>query len=96
MSCTPSNIVQELAHATSQTGGTSLVTIYVLPESNLNQISSKITSELATSKNIKDKTVRCDVQSALKSALHKIRSYSDHHAPENGFVLCAGEIKSCV
>lgn len=96
MSYTPPDIVKELANATSQTRGTSLVTIYVPSETNLGQVTSKITSELSTSQNIKDKSVRSCVQSSLKSALRNIKLFSGHKAPENGFVLCAGEINTCV
>lgn len=96
MSCTSPDIVKELAKAASQTRGTSLVTIYVPAETNLSQISSKITSELSTSQNIKDKSVRSSVQLSLKSALRSIKLYPGHKAPENGFVLCAGEIKTRV
>ena len=96
MPYTPPEIVQNLATVTSQTRGTSLVTIYVPPETNLGFVTSRLTSELSTSQNIKDKSVRSCVQSALKSGLQKIKSYPGHKAPENGFVLCAGEIDSCV
>lgn len=96
MSYTPPDIVKNLATVISQTRGTSLVTVYVPAGINLSQITSKLTSELSTSQNIRDKSVRSDVQSALKSGLHKIKSYPGHNAPENGLVLCAGIINSCV
>lgn len=96
MLITPLDTVKKLSEASSQTRGTSLVTIYVPGNISLNQVTSRITSELATSQNIKDKSVRTSVQSALKSGLHKVKLYPGHKAPENGFVLCAGEIKSCV
>lgn len=96
MMFTPKNIVQDLSKTSSKTRGTSLVTLYVPSNTNLNQVTSKLTCELSTSQNIKDKSVRYNVQSALKSGLHKIKSYPEYKAPENGFVLCAGEINSWV
>lgn len=95
MNYTPQNIVKDLANATSQTNGTSLVTIYVPDKNNLTLTISKITSELATSQNIKDKLVRSSVQSALKSGLYKVKSFANINS-ENGFVLCAGEINCSV
>ena len=92
MSYTDKSVVQELLKASSLTRGTSLVTIYVPGDSNLSQVVTKLRNELSTSQNIKDKTVRSSVQSALKSGLHKLKSYCS--VPENGFVLCAGEINS--
>ena len=96
MSYTDQDIVKNLSLSQSSSHGTSLVTIYVPGDSNLNLVTSQLTSELSTSQNIKSKTVRGNVQTALKSGLQKIKSYGQHRAPENGFVVCAGEIKSCV
>jgi peptide chain release factor subunit 1 len=93
---TEKTVIDELCRATSQTRGTSLVTIYVPGNINLSQITSKITSELSKSQNIKDKSVRLSVQTALKSGLNKIKYHLQHKAPEKGFVLCAGEINCCV
>jgi peptide chain release factor subunit 1 len=96
MPFTLQEIVKNLSNAISQTRGTSLVTLYVPGGMSLTQVTSKITAELSTSQNIKDKSVRSSVQSALKSGLYKVKSYSGHLAPENGFVLCAGEVNSCL
>lgn len=90
------DIVKELSEARSNTGATTLVTLYVPGNTNLSLVSSQISTELSTSQNIKNKNVRDSVYSALKSGQQKIKSYNGHRSPENGFVLCAGEIKSCV
>jgi len=79
----------------SQTSGTSLVTLYVMGGIDLGLITSRISHELATSQNIKNKAVRHNVQSALASGLLNVRSLG-HTSPENGFVLCCGEINQCV
>lgn len=52
----------------------------------------KLTSELGTAANIRDKNVRKDVITALKSSLFALKNYSSHVAPTNGLVLCAGSI----
>ena len=88
-------IVESLANASSAYG-TNLITLYIPPYTSLSLISSKLTSELSNCQNIRDKSVKVNVQSALKSALQKIRASRDHIAPENGAVLCAGETTSCV
>lgn len=88
--------IEVLSSAKSITGGTSLVTLYVPGNSNLINVSSQLNKELSTSQNIKSKAVRDAVQSALKSGQHKIKSLSGHKTSENGFVLCCGEIKSCI
>lgn len=83
--------VQELSKVTSETRGTSLVTLYVPGETKLSQVTSQISNELATSQNIKSKAVRSAVGSALRSGLQRVKSISGHVAPEQGFVLLAGE-----
>lgn len=89
-------IVRILSEVTSESRGTSLVTMYVPPNQNLGIVTKSLTTELSTASNIKDKTVRKDVISALKSLFETIKSSNWHNAPENGIVLCAGEFEACL
>ena len=82
--------VEFLAEAKSQSTGTSLVTYSIPSEYNLWLITEKINSELGTAKNIRDKNVRKDVISALKTSLYLLKSHKKSKAPENGLILCAG------
>jgi peptide chain release factor subunit 1 len=94
MAPTPLEVIKNLAESRSVTRGTSLVTIYVPSNSQISLVTEKLNNELSTSMNIKSKDVRQAVQSALKSGMQLIKNYPAHCAPENGFVLCAGEISS--
>lgn len=80
----------ELSQVRSQSGGTSLVTLYISSKSALWLASDKLISELSTASNIKSKSVRKDVIQALKSGLQQIKTYKSSTSPENGLVLCAG------
>jgi peptide subunit release factor 1 (eRF1) len=46
---------------------------------------------MGTASNIKSKSVRKDVQQALRSALQLLKT-APNKAPETGYVLCAGNI----
>lgn len=88
--------VQEISKLKSESGGTSLVTIYMPSNYSLNIVNKTLTSELSTASNIKDKTVKKDVITALKSAMETIKSTKMHTAPENGLVLCSGLVTQCL
>jgi len=45
---------------------------------------------MSTAQNIKSKSVRKDVITALKAAMYQIKHYKSAKAPDNGLVLCAG------
>ena len=82
--------VEFLSIAKSQSGGTSLVTYSIPSNYNMWLVSEKLNNELGTAKNIKDKTVRKDVISALKTSLYLLKTYKKSKAPETGLILCAG------
>lgn len=82
--------VKGMSNVKSATGGTSLITIQVPAESNMNAVSTMITREMSTASNIRDKAVRKDVISALKSIDFAVTTYTAHRAPANGLVICAG------
>jgi peptide subunit release factor 1 (eRF1) len=87
--------VRDLDLAKANSGGTSLITLYIPSGYAMSLVSEKLTSELSTAPNIKSKAVRKDVISALKSASVAIKSYGKHIAPKNRLVLCAGESNYC-
>jgi peptide subunit release factor 1 (eRF1) len=87
--------IEQLYLARSETGGTSLDTLYIVPNSSLTLATNQLNSELSTSQNIKDKSVRKSVQIALRSGIDLIRDYG-HHAPENGLVLLTGLTNSYI
>ena len=92
-------LITALSNARSESGGTSLITLYIPGGSALWLASEKMTSELSTASNIKSKTVRKDVEQALRSALYQIKNYVSQKAPENGLVLCSGSVipaKDCL
>ena len=52
---------------------------------------AKLKSELSTASNIKNRAVRKAVKSALRSGIRTLKKYKKS-MPENGIVLCAGDI----
>lgn len=87
-------LINKLANSRSLTGGTSLITMYIPSEYPMNLVTTQLNNELATSKNIKSKQVKLSVQSALRSAQQQLKLLNT--IPQNGIVLCAGEIQSCL
>ena len=86
------DILKQLQNAKALAGGTSLVTYYMPANSALWLASHTLTSELSTSQNIKSKSVKKGVQSALKMGIQRLKTCKLMKAPENGLVLCAGDI----
>lgn len=89
------DFIKHLSNLRSETGGTSLVTVYIPSGYSMSLITKKLNTELSTGANIKDKNVGKSVLTALKSSLQLLKSSKWHNAPENGLVLCAGECGSC-
>ena len=85
-------VINSLSQSKSVTGGTSLITVYIPSNTDLWLSSSMLNSELSTAHNIKSKSVRKGVIAALKTCIYKLKSYNKHTAPDNGLVLCAGDI----
>ena len=73
--------------------GTSLITLYIPPNTDLWLYTSKIQKEYATAKNIKSKQVRDAVKRALKTTEHLLK---DAPKSETGYVVCSGEIQEYV
>ena len=69
---------------------TELVSIYVPAGYNLNNIINQIHSEQSTAQNIKSKTVRKNVTSALEKILQHLKLYKQ--TPENGLAVFCGNV----
>ncbi len=68
--------------------GTSLITLVLNPNDKIHLFMKKINEELGTASNIKSRTVRQNVISALTSANEKLKAYNK--TPDNGLVIFAG------
>lgn len=84
-----------LSKLTSASFGTSLVTLYVPGSSNMNMATSKLSKELSSASNIKSKSVRNDVVSALTSLQIMAKSLGNI-SHENGYVFIAGNTSQYV
>ena len=88
-----------LSQLKSASGGTSLITYYLLGNTSIWLAVEKLNNELGTAKNIKSRVVRNDVIQALKSGLYQLKNYCSQRTPENGLVLCSGNVienRSCL
>jgi len=70
--------------------GTELVSVYIPAEYNINEITSLISSEISTAENIKSKTTRKNVISALEKIGQRLKHYQK--TPENGLVIFCGNV----
>ncbi len=96
MNYTTKDTILELSQATSNINGTTLITIGVLPNTNMGLISKQCTDEMAELNNIKDHNIKNALKTSWKSLHKKVNSLPFQSAPSNGLVLIAGEIESCL
>ncbi len=94
------NFVNLLSHARSDSGGTSLITLYVSAGLNNTWLASEqLSSELGTATNIKSKCVRKSVINSLKSGIQKLKSFNSVERKmytKTGFVMCIGDISRSI
>ena len=67
-----------------RSNGTTLISYYIPTGSQFGKVRSHITRELSTSQNIKSKSTRKEVQSALRSIQSNLT-----HIPRNGLAIFA-------
>ena len=67
-------LIKKMSKVTSASRGTSLITMLSKPGTELSLTSNKLISEMLTAANIKSKTVRKDVKTALKAAQYLIKN----------------------
>jgi len=70
--------------------GTELVSIYIPPDKNLNDVMSQMKEEYSQAMNIKSTRTRKNVQSALEVIMQRLKLIKK--PPENGLVLLVGTI----
>jgi len=68
--------------------GTELVSLYVTPDSNLNETRDRINSEISEAQNIKSKSTRKNVTAALEAIQQALKNYRE--TPESGLVFLVG------
>ncbi len=69
---------------------TELVSVYIPAGHNLNNVVDQITNEKSTAQNIKSKTVKKNVMSALERIIQHLKLYK--RTPENGLVIFSGNV----
>lgn len=70
--------------------GTELITIYIPPDKQISDVVSQLRDEHGQASNIKSKSTRTNVQSALSSIMARLKYFRT--PPENGMVLFCGNI----
>ena len=88
---TPKQLKRLVAELSKMRGRhTDLVSIYVPAGYNLNEIRNLVFNEAATAENIKSRTTRKNVTTALERAGQKLKNYKV--TPENGLIILCGNI----
>lgn len=82
----PIDQIKDLNNFTSN--GTSLISFYIKGGSDISIASNLLIKEMSASNNIKSKSVRKDVQSALRSMQHHLKTFSA--IPDNGLAIFSG------
>lgn len=72
--------------------GTELITIYVPPDKDLNDVMRQLRDERSQASNIKSKRTRKNVQSALDVLMGQLKQIDN--PPENGMIMMAGEVST--
>ncbi len=70
--------------------GTELISLYVPPKRPISDVIAYLRDEYSTSSNIKSKTTRKNVMSAIESMMSRLRVYK--MPPENGLALFIGHV----
>jgi peptide chain release factor subunit 1 len=87
------NLRKELKTLESIRGsGTELITIYVPPDFPISDEIARLRSEYGQASNIKSKTTRLNVQSAIERIIQYLKVYRD--VPENGLAVFCGNVSN--
>ncbi len=70
--------------------GTELISVYIPPERQISDVVAYLRDEYSTSSNIKSKTTRKNVTTAIESIMSKLRYYKS--PPENGLAIFVGYV----
>ncbi|MFH0986945.1 MAG: peptide chain release factor aRF-1 [Candidatus Micrarchaeota archaeon] len=82
--------VQVLKHARGQ--GTELISIYLPPDAQVNDMSNKLRDEYGQAANIKSKQTRKNVQAAIERLMGMLKGV--HKPPEHGVAIFCGNINN--
>jgi len=84
--------MKKLIKSLSQFRGrhTELVSVYIPAGYNINEMKNLIAGELGTAVNIKSRTTRNNVLSALERVAQKLKQYKE--TPDNGLIIFSGNI----
>jgi peptide chain release factor subunit 1 len=75
----------------SKTGrGTELISLYIPPDKQISDVSAQLREEYGQASNIKSRVTRLNVQSALESAMSRLRLIPK--PPDNGVVIFIGNV----
>ncbi len=69
---------------------TELVTVLIPAGTNIHQVSNQLASEAGTAENIKSKTTRTAVVTALETIIRKLKEYKQ--TPKNGLAIFCGNV----
>ncbi len=74
--------------------GTELISVYITPDTDLAKVMQQLRDEQGTASNIKSKTTRKNVVSALERIIQFLRIYSetDRHPPPHGMAIFSGNV----
>lgn len=75
--------------------GTELISVYITPGFDLNQVVQQLREEEGTAENIKSKNTRKNVVSGLRRIINFLQKYAQKHgskAPENGMAIFSGNV----
>ena len=82
---------RQLEEMRRKTGrGTELISLYIPPDKQIYDVVAQLRNEHGQAANIKSKSTRTNVQSALESVLARLKYYPK--PPENGFVIFCGTL----
>ena len=81
-------LVKELDRKTGR--GTELISLYIPPSRRISDVIAYLREELSTADNIKSKSTRKNVQSALESIMQRLKLY--RKTPPNGLVVFCGVV----
>ncbi len=70
--------------------GTELISLYIPPDKSIHDVNSYLNEEMSESSNIKSKSTRKNVQSALKSIRAKLKYFDS--VPEKGIIFFVGHV----
>jgi len=70
--------------------GTELISLYIPPDKQIHEVVAQLRDEYGQASNIKSKSTRTNVQSAIESILSRLKYFSK--PPENGMVIFCGAV----